>query len=100
VSPNRDIIDVIANTVQAREVTSPWTDDAHGRRIYRPDHHLLTTLLSIPVSEGSASQSGRLAKAFDCWVATELRRAGFGADEVLPRIQRPCVLPRDVSIHG
>jgi hypothetical protein len=32
------------------------------------------------------------------WVASELRRAGFGHDEVWPRPRRPRVLPREIAV--
>ncbi len=38
------------------------------------------------------------AKAIDAWLAHELRRTGFGADEVWPRATRPRVLPREVAV--
>ena len=59
---------------------------------------MLATLLGIPVAAGSGSESGRFANAIDAWVATELRRAGFPADEVWPRLTKPRVLPREVAL--
>ncbi|MGH3852836.1 MAG: hypothetical protein ACRDR6_04930 [Pseudonocardiaceae bacterium] len=55
-------------------------------------------LLAIPIDAGSGSESGRFANAIDAWVATELRRAGFPADEVWPRLTKPRVLPREVGL--
>jgi hypothetical protein len=81
----------------ARPLTDPW---AHARGevpAFAPDHDLLADLLSIPVAAARASESGRLARGIDAWVAHEFRRAGFGADEVWPRAGRPRVLPRDVA---
>jgi hypothetical protein len=49
-------------------------------------------------STASKTRSGRLANAIDAWVATELRRAGFPADEVWPRLTKPRVLPREVGL--
>lgn len=66
---------------------SPWLDGA-----YIPNLDLLLRLLSLPISQGDKQESGRPAKAFDAWVAHELRRAGFPADAVFPRMQRPRVL--------
>lgn len=72
---------------------SPW--DAEGG--YVPDTELFARLLACPVAAGHTSQSGRFARAIDAWTAHELRRAGFGDDEVWPRRTRPRVLPRDVA---
>lgn len=82
----------------ARELlTDPWTHEAGERPRYAPDYRLLGELLSIPVAAVQASESGRFARAIDSWTAHELRRAGFGHDEVWPRPVRPRVLPRDVA---
>lgn len=70
--------------------TSPWVN---GR--YVPDLDLLRELLSVPIRTGEKQESGRVAKAFDAWVAHELRRAGFPPDAVWPRTRRPRVLPED-----
>jgi hypothetical protein len=55
-------------------------------------------LVSVPVAAGATSETGRFPKAFDVWVAHELRRCGFDSDEVWPRATRPRVLPRDVKV--
>ncbi|GAB4000712.1 hypothetical protein [Nocardioides marmoraquaticus] len=52
---------------------------------------LLQALLSLPISQGDKQESGRPAKAFDAWIAQELRRAGFPPDAVWPRLRRPRV---------
>jgi hypothetical protein len=65
---------------------------------YEPDYRLLGELLTVPVRANALSVSGIFAKGIDSWIAHELRRAGFGADEVWPRPQRPRVLPRDIAI--
>lgn len=67
--------------------TSPWGDNA-----YLANLDLLRQLLSIPISQGDKQETGRPAKAFDAWVAHELRRSGFPADAVFPRMSRPRVL--------
>jgi len=72
--------------------TSPWVK---GR--YVPDLDLLRELLSVPIRTGEKQESGRVAKAFDAWVAHELRRAGFPPDGVWPRSRRPRVLPDDAA---
>jgi len=56
-------------------------------------------LISIPIEARSDSQTGRLAKAIDAWMANELRRAGFDEDEVWPRLSKPRVLPRDLALY-
>jgi hypothetical protein len=76
---------------------NPWTHSDAGLR-FEVDHELLHRLLAVPLREGRRSESGRLAKAIDAWLANELRRAGFPADEVWPRLEHPRVLPRDVGL--
>lgn len=94
-----DVFGPFEGILRARRTTDPWTvDTGTGRRAYGPDYQLLAGLVGIPVGAGSGSESGRLAKAVDAWLAHELRRAGFGADEVWPRLSRPRVLPRDVAL--
>ncbi|WP_100522959.1 hypothetical protein [Mycobacteroides abscessus] len=66
---------------------TPW---AGG--VYLPDLDMLRELLSIPISQGERQESGRPAKALDAWIASELRRSGFPADAVWPRLRRPRVL--------
>lgn len=73
---------------------SPWDDGE-----YLPDWDLFQRLLAIPISLGHADtqQSGATAKAFDVWIAHELRRAGFPVDAVWPRPRIPRVLPADLT---
>ena len=78
--------------------TNPWVTLPGSEPEYQPDYGLLELLLRIPIAEGSGSESGRLAKAIDSWVAYELRRSGFPPDEVWPRLTRPRVLPREVGL--
>ncbi len=93
-----DVFDLLEPVIRARPEVNPWRHQNGTPTGYAPDYDLLEQLLSIPVGEGSGSQSGRLAKAIDAWVAHELRRAGFGADEVWPRLSPPRVLPREVAL--
>jgi hypothetical protein len=72
--------------------SSPWV---RGR--YVPDLDLLAELLSLPIAKWEKQESGRVAKAFDAWVAHELRRAGFPSSAVWPRTTRPRVLPDDMA---
>lgn len=71
---------------------SPWQDGRYGI-----DQAMLARLLDVPMRHGAKSESGMLAKALDVWVAHELRRCGFPADEVWPRTTVPRVLPREVG---
>jgi hypothetical protein len=93
-----DVFDSFESTIRARPLTNPWQADSDGNRCYVPDYDLLASLVGIPVGEGRGSESGRLGKAIDAWVAFELRRAGFPADEVWPRLTKPRVLPRELGI--
>lgn len=92
-APKPDVFasfDAILNT--ADTTSSPWL-----RERYVPEMDLLRSLLSVPISTGEKQESGRVAKAFDAWVAQELRRSGFPPDAVWPRIKRPRVLPEDAA---
>jgi hypothetical protein len=92
-----DALSAFDPVLAGRPLTDPWAHAAGGEPRYAPDHALLADLLAIPVRAGSGSESGRLARGVDAWVAHELRRAGFGPDEVWPRATRPRVLPHDVA---
>jgi hypothetical protein len=74
---------------------NPWEDGD-----FVPDWDLLRRLLAIPIASGDADtqQSGAAAKAFDVWIAHELRRAGFPLDAVWPRTRIPRILPADLSL--
>lgn len=78
--------------------SDPWLHQEGEPPRYGPDYDLLGRLLTYPIQSGSVSESGRFAKGIDAWLAHELRRAGFLADEVWPRATRPRVLPRDVVL--
>lgn len=79
-------------------LTDPWTHH-HGRPPrYDPDYDLLGRLLTVPITAGAVSESGSFASGIDAWIAQELRRAGFGPDEVWPRPTRPRVLPRELAV--
>lgn len=91
--PKPDVFAAFDPILRLADTTrSPWVK---GR--YIPDLDLLRELLSIPISTGEKQESGRVAKAFDAWVAHELRRAGFPPDSVWPRAKRPRVLPEDAA---
>lgn len=84
--------------LETQPLTDPWTHQPGAQPVYSPDYPLLARLLGIPNAAGSTSESGRFARGVDCWLAQELRRAGFSADEVWPRASRPRILPRDVAV--
>jgi hypothetical protein len=94
-----DVFGSFEEAMGTATLANPWSAGrAGGQRQYRPDYRLLAELASIPVAAGSGSESGRLAKAIDAWLAHELRRAGFGDDEVWPRRTKPRVLPRELAL--
>lgn len=95
--PRRDALSDFDGILARTTSTAPWVHRGDGPPAYRPDHRLLGELLSVPVAAARAPESGRVARAIDAWTAHELRRAGFGADEIWPRAERPRVLPRDVA---
>lgn len=76
------------------DYSTPWDGGE-----FVPDWDLLHRLLAIPVASGQAQtqQSGAAAKAFDVWIAHELRRAGFPVNAVWPRNREPRILPADLS---
>jgi hypothetical protein len=76
----------------------PWLHEQGAAPLYRPDYELVERLLSVPITAGAAVSSGRFARGIDVWLAHELRRCGFTADEVWPRAARPRVLPRDIAL--
>jgi hypothetical protein len=82
----------------SQTITDPWTHTRGSPPVYAPDYPLLGKLLTIPVSADAASESGSFANGIDAWISHELRRAGFGLDEVWPRPVRPRVLPRDIAV--
>lgn len=83
-SPKDDVFDSFESAIQQRPFVPPWLGDGGGSSIYYPDYNLLAELVAIPIREERVSESGRLAKAIDAWVAFEPRRAGFPPDEVWP----------------
>lgn len=92
-----DAFDGLAESLIGHESGAPWRF-VQGERIFCSDLTALELLASVPVRESRGFESGRLARAIDLWVADELRRAGFGADEVWPRSTAPRVLPREVAL--
>lgn len=84
--------------LDSADVDDPWIHGADEAPHYSPKFEMLEQLAHIPVSEGKGSATGALANAVDSWLSYELRRSGFGADEVWPRPQRPRILPRDLAV--
>lgn len=94
-----DVFDAFEPAIRLRPDENPWRiDEVTGDAQYEPDSHLLAELLGIPIGEERGSETGRLAKAIDAWVAFELRRCGFPPDEVWPRLTRPRVQPREIGL--
>jgi hypothetical protein len=99
VPEREDVFDSFEEAIRAGLQDNPWKlDPATDAVTYLPDNVLLETLIGIPVGEVRGSESGRLAKAIDAWVAHELRRCGFPPDEVWPRLTKPRVLPRELGL--
>jgi len=92
-----DLLSLIEPILAGKPYVNPWARIG-STLCYQADYGTLEELLTVPVHEGSGSQSGRLAKAIDAWVAFELRRSGFDHDEVWPRLTSPRVLPREVAL--
>lgn len=93
-----DSFSIFDSILAATPATDPWLHTQGEEPRYSPDYELLEQLLTLPVEAGKTSASGSLAGGVDSWLAHELRRAGFGADEVWPRPTRPRILPRDVAV--
>lgn len=98
VVPGSDAFSAFEPALREAGRSDPWSHARGEKPCYEPDHDLLGRLLSIPVAAGDKSTTGRFAKAIDIWLAHELRRAGFGDDEVWPRETRPRVLPREIAL--
>ncbi|MDQ3587552.1 MAG: hypothetical protein M3433_07440 [Actinomycetota bacterium] len=91
--PNDDAFAQFDPLLRAADIAaSPWQKSRYG-----PDLDVLRDLLTLPISAGDKQESGRPAKAFDAWIAQELRRAGFPPDGVWPRTRRPRALPDDLA---
>lgn len=93
-----DAFSVYDEILAATPATDPWLHRHGETPRYGPDYDLLEQLLSIPVAANKTPASGGLANGVDSWLASELRRAGFGHDEIWPRPSRPRILPRDVAV--
>jgi hypothetical protein len=83
-----DSFSLYDDLLAAAPASDPWTHTAAETPAYEPDYGLLGELLTIPVRASALSESGIFAKGIDSWMAHELRRAGFAADEIWPRPRR------------
>ncbi|HET9653812.1 MAG TPA: hypothetical protein VFP72_00525 [Kineosporiaceae bacterium] len=97
-SGGEDAFSAFDTTLAGARATDPWRQEPGTPAVYAPDFPLLERLLAIPVAAGAKVVSGRFARAIDAWLAHELRRCGFGPDEVWPRATRPRVLPRELAM--
>jgi hypothetical protein len=94
----RDAFSPFDSLLASSPPTDPWRHEPGGGHRHQPDWALLCALLAGPVAAGLVSESGRFARAIDAWIAHELRRIGFGADDIWPRPMRPRVMPHDVAM--
>lgn len=92
-----DSFEIFEQVLAEWPTTNPWQHQHGEAPEYLPDYELLEQLLTVPVRDGSLVVSGRFALGIDAWLAHELRRSGFGPDEVWPRTSRPRILPRDIA---
>lgn len=93
---DQDAFSDFDSIIAAAPSPDPWRHDIAEEPLFLPDYELLCRLLTVPLVAGDKTQSGRFAKAIDAWFAHELRRSGFGSDEVWPRATRPRVISQDV----
>jgi hypothetical protein len=77
--------------------SNPWIPGPDGQPSFRPDYRTLELLLGVPLKLKAGTQTGVPALALDVWLSYELRRAGFGTDQVWPRPSNPRVLPAPVA---
>lgn len=88
------IFDYIVDCAAPKGVhTNPWILNASAELVYQPDYRVLEQLLGVPLHLKAGTQTGVPALALDVWLSYELRRAGFGYDQVWPRPSHPRILP-------
>lgn len=88
---------IVAVAAPDGEHTNPWILGSDGQPYFRPDYETLALLLGVPLHLKAGTQTGVPALALDVWLSYELRRAGFGTDQVWPRPSNPRVLPAPVA---
>ena len=93
-----DAFSIFEPVLRGTPARDPWRHARGEPPRYEPDAGLLAALLSRPVRLAERSESDRFVPGIDIWLAHELRRAGFGPDEIWPRPERPRVLPREVGL--
>lgn len=77
--------------------SNPWVKFSDGRIDFEPEYSTLAQLLGVPLYLKAGTQSGVPALALDVWMSYELRRAGFGPDQVWPRPAHPRILPGAIA---
>lgn len=88
---------IVEGAAPGGEHTNPWVRGPDGQPQFRPDYETLALLLGVPLYLNVETQTGVPALALDVWLSYELRRAGFGVDQVWPRPSNPRVLPAPVA---
>lgn len=88
---------IVASAAPDGEHSNPWVLGSDGQPSFRPDYGTLALLLGVPLHLKVGTQTGVPALALDVWLSYELRRAGFGTDQVWPRPENPRVLPAPVA---
>ena len=84
---------IVADAAPGGVHSNPWVIGADGQPRFEPDYGTLERLLGVPLHLRAGTQSGVPALALDVWLSYELRRAGFGQDQVWPRPKNPRILP-------
>lgn len=87
---------IVADAAPDGVHSNPWTVGQDGQISFEPDYQTLERLLGVPLHFKAGTQSGVPALALDVWLSYELRRAGFGSDQVWPRAAHPRILPASV----
>lgn len=88
---------ILASAAPGGVHSNPWTTAVGGQLQFEPDYITLERLLGVPLHLRATTQSGVPALALDVWLGYELRRAGFGIDQVWPRPSNPRILPSSVA---
>jgi hypothetical protein len=88
---------IVADAAAGGVHSNPWVKGADGQLRFEPDYETLARLLGVPLHLRAGTQSGVPALALDVWLSYELRRAGFGLDQVWPRPSSPRILPAAVT---
>ncbi|MGO8080505.1 hypothetical protein [Rhizobium leguminosarum] len=88
---------IVASAAPGGKHSNPWVLGSDSQPSFRPDYKTLALLLGVPLHLKVGTQTGVPALALDVWLSYELRRAGFGTDQVWPRPVNPRVLPVPVA---